>query len=252
MKFTVLGSGTSIPDARRGPAGFLVTCSGHHWLVDGGSGTLGRCMATGVDPAELTGGFYSHWHPDHMADLVPLLFSYRVRGRAEPYTIHASTGFAEVLAGLEGVFGKWIRPGGGVRVHERPSGCVETAHPGGLTVTTRPAAHSAGAVHLAFQGDGAKVVFSGDTGPSEALVELATGADLLVCECAGADDERVPGHLWPSAIASIVRRARPRAVWLTHLYPHVDPRRAIATVREAGAPTCHAYDGQSIELRTDA
>ncbi|MCB9694996.1 MAG: ribonuclease Z [Alphaproteobacteria bacterium] len=240
--FTVLGSGTSIPSATRGPAGFLVQADGSAWLVDGGSGTSTRCMQAGVDPQSLAGGVYSHWHPDHMADLVPLLFSFRVRDRREPWPIWAADGFQDVLAGLQGVFGKWIAPPGGVRHEvlslERPS--VRSL--GAIVLRTAPANHSAGALHLRFEHPSGAVVFSGDTGPSEALVELARGADLLVCECAGSDLERVPGHLWPAAVLDIVERARPGRVWLTHLYPHVDPEEAVATVSHAGVPTVHAED----------
>ena len=59
MRFTVLGSGTAVPDPDRGPAGFLVEVDGLAWLVDGGSGTLQRCARAGVDPRKLSGGVYS-------------------------------------------------------------------------------------------------------------------------------------------------------------------------------------------------
>jgi ribonuclease BN (tRNA processing enzyme) len=77
VRFTVLGSGTSVPDADRGPAGFLLQVGGRAWWIDGGSGTLQRTVRAGVDPRTLDGGFYSHHHPDHCADLVPLLFAMR-------------------------------------------------------------------------------------------------------------------------------------------------------------------------------
>lgn len=244
MRFVVLGSGTAMPDRDRGPAGFLVQVGGASVLVDGGSGTLQRLARSGVDATHLDGGVYSHRHVDHTGDLVPLLFAMRVGERPSPYPIWAGDGFSGFLTGLQAVYGRWIRPAGGTPVHEFPlDGSGEAPLPGGLTLRTRPANHSAGALHLRFEAEGAAVVFSGDTGPSEALVDLATGADLLVCECAGSDEDRIPGHLWPSAVADIVDAARPARVWLTHFYPQVDPDTAVATVARTGVPTRHAHDG---------
>lgn len=245
MRFTVLGSGTSVPDPDRGPAGFLVEVGARAWWVDGGSGTLQRTARVGVDPRTLAGGFYSHHHPDHCADLVPLLFAMRVGPppRVDDYPIWAGEGFGAFLAGLDGVYGKWIRPGRGeVRLTELPLDRSARVDLGDLVVRTAPATHAAGAVHLRFEADGASVVFSGDTGPSDALAELTAGADLLVCECAGSDAEPVPDHLTPSAVRDIVARARPGAVWLTHLYPHVDPDEALAIVAASGIPARRASD----------
>jgi ribonuclease BN (tRNA processing enzyme) len=251
VRFTALGTGTSVPDPLRGPAGFLVTHADGSWLVDGGSGTLQRCAAAGVDPRELTGGVYSHHHPDHCADLVPLLFAMRVGPppRTRDYPVFAGKGFGRFLQGLQGVYGRWIQPGeGSVALQELSlDGPSTVPLNDGLRLHTRPARHSAGALHLRFETDDHSVVFSGDTGPSPALVELATDADLLVCECAGSDEEPIPGHLWPTAVAELVQAAQPRQVWLTHLYPHVDPAAAVATVASTGVPTRRADDGDAWE-----
>ena len=72
FEFIVLGSGTTVPSPDRGPAGFLLRVGSEIYLIDGGSGTLQRCAKLGIDPRMLSGGFYSHRHPDHTGDLVPL------------------------------------------------------------------------------------------------------------------------------------------------------------------------------------
>lgn len=241
MRFTVLGSGTSQPDPDRGPAGFAVTTAAGSWWVDGGSGTLQRSMRAGIDPLTLRGGVYSHHHPDHAADLVPLLFARRVAGTATPYPIHAGVGFAALLDRLRHAWGHWIDVP--VEVHELPLDRDSDVQLDDLRLRTAPAIHSAGALHLRFEADGAAVVFSGDTGPSPALTRLARGADLLVCECAGSDADPIPGHLTPRDVAAVVDAARPAAVWLTHLYPQVDPDLAVATVARTGVPTRRADDG---------
>ncbi|MFT4621985.1 MAG: ribonuclease BN (tRNA processing enzyme) [Myxococcota bacterium] len=247
MKLTVLGSGTSVPDVLRGPAGLLIETPTCAVLVDGGSGTLQRCAAAGVDPRRLTAGVYSHRHPDHCADLVPLLFAMRVGPppRAIDYPIWGAEGLSDLVAGLSSAWGRAIELRGDatLRVNEIPrDGRQSRRLAPDLVLITRPANHGAGALHLRFESDGHALVFSGDTGPSSELVRLASDSDLLVCECAGSDDDPVPGHLWPSAIAELVTEARPAAVWLTHMYPHVDPARAVAAVAATGVPTRHASD----------
>jgi ribonuclease BN (tRNA processing enzyme) len=241
VRFWVLGSGTSVPDPDRGPAGFLLQHAGKSWLVDGGSGTLQRCARAGCDPRALDGGIYSHHHPDHCADLVPLLFSMRVGPppRQHDYPIVAGEGFARFFEGLCSVYGKWITPGKGqVHIDELSLSGPQQRDLGGVTLLTRPANHTAGALHLRFEAEGRSVVFSGDTGPSAELALLARGADLLVCECAG----EVEGHLSPSEVAAIVSEARPKQVWLTHLYPDVDPEQAVATVAATGVAVRRASD----------
>lgn len=243
MELIVLGSGTTFPDPDRGPAGLAVRAAGTTLLVDGGSGTIQRLCRAGIAPGALDAGVYSHWHPDHMGDLVPLLFTFRVTRRERPYPIIAADGFATILEGLQGVFGHWLNVAGEpVATRALPIDGPGRIQLGAITVHSRPANHGAGALHLGFEHDGHLVVFSGDTGPSDALVELATGCDLLVCECAGADDAPIEGHLTPSQVADIVDRARPQAVWLTHLYPEVDPAQAVATVGATGVPVHHAND----------
>ena len=248
MKFTVLGSGTSVPTVDRGPAGHLVRTATASVLVDGGSGTLQRCAKTGVDPTALTAGVYSHRHPDHCADLLPLLFAMKVGppARSNAYSLYGGEGWQAYLTQLQELYGKWILLPNGLNLTEFPldgPGCAQLASD--LVLRTAPANHSASALHLRFESEGHAVVFSGDTGPSAALTELTRGADLLVCECAGSDEQPIPGHLWPTAIAEMVREAQPKTVWLVHMYPQVDPVQAVRTVESTGIPCRHASDGDT-------
>lgn len=248
LGFTVLGSGTAKPDASRGPAGFVLQTDDQTILIDGGSGTLGRLASMGVDAVALTAGVYSHRHVDHTGDLVPLLFAMRVPpARQGEYPIYAGAGFDAFLRGLEGVYGRWIQPPDGVGLTELPLDGPGTATIGDVTLRTLPAAHSAGALHLRFEFGGHVVVFSGDTGPSETLVQLATGADLLVVECAGSDDAPVAGHMTPTDVAAVLSRARPARTWVTHFYPHVDVAAAMTTIAASGSTVRRAEDGDRWE-----
>ncbi len=251
MRFSILGSGTTLPDGERGPAGFLIEHGETRLLVDGGSGTLQRLARLGVALLDLDGGLYSHRHLDHCADLGPLLFTLKVLPRLRDYPLWGGVGLQDHLEGLRALHGRNLRsPHWEVPVTELPLDAAGHAElPGGLLLDTLPAAHSAGALHLRVTSpDGVSVVFSGDTGPSLNLTLLAEGADLLVCECALDTEQPAIKHLWPEAVADIVQAARPAQVALTHLYPEVDEARALAVVRRSGVPVVRARDGQVFSL----
>jgi len=214
--------------------------------VDGGSGTVQRCAQSGVDILELQGGFYSHLHPDHCADLISLCFAMRVNRprRRMDYRVWGPQGTQSHVDKLTSVWGHHMKPGAGkLLVHEACETEATRFQHLDLTIDARPANHTPGALHLSFAVGQHRVVYSGDTGPSQHLVELAEASDLLVCECAGSDDKPIPGHMTPSDVAELVDAARPKQVWLTHLYPQVDPMVALARVQRTGIQVRHAKDG---------
>lgn len=246
MRFVLLGSGTTLPDPERGPAGFLVDHEGTRILIDGGTGTIRSLARMGIDATTLAAGVYSHRHLDHCGDLAPLLFTFKVARRPDLYPIYAGSGFSAYLDGLHGVYPGWLRSERwGPTVTELPLDAPgEALLPGGIRLETRPAVHGAGALHLRFTDPtGFSVVFSGDTGPSAGLTELAQGADYLVTECAGEDSTVIGDHMWPEAVAELVTAARPGRVILTHLYPETSPERALAVVGATGIPTVRGTDG---------
>lgn len=166
-------------------------------------------------------------------------------GRAAPYPLVGGEGLIAHLDALRAVYGRWLDFPGGLAPIEVPLDRPHALDLGPLRLRTAPAVHGAGALHLRFEHGGRAVVFSGDTAPSEALVALATGADLLVCECGGDDAEDRGEHLAPRDVVALVARARPRAVWLTHFYPGTDPEAAVARVAATGVPTRRAADGDA-------
>jgi ribonuclease BN (tRNA processing enzyme) len=85
---------------------------------------------------------------------------------------------------------------------------------------------------------GRVLVYSGDTAPNDALVDLAADADLLLAEAAFRDGDDNPPHLHMtgSEAGAVASEARVRSLVLTHIPPWHD--KAVA-LREAAT----AYDG---------
>ena len=77
---------------------------------------------------------------------------------------------------------------------------------------------------------GWRLAYSADTGESEALVRLAAGADVLLCEASFLDgqDTRPDLHLTARQAAAHAARAGVGQLVLTHLVPWNDRNRTLA------------------------
>lgn len=225
-RITLLGTGTCVPSLTRSSCAALVQTEAENFLVDSGPGTMRRLLEAGVNIDDITAIFYTHTHPDHTAELVPLLFAtkYPSLTRQRPLTIYGGEGFGEFFKGLQRVYGEWLNPGEGmVEVCELSTEGSDLFYRGDLAGITSPVNHrpESLALKLVFSW-GRSVVFSGDTGPSDALAELASGSDLFVCECSTPDAEPVPNHLTPSLAGNVAKDAKVGTLVLTHFYPACD------------------------------
>ncbi len=219
LEWIVLGSGTAISRGPRTAAAHAARVGTGHVLFDSGTATLLRMGEAGIRFERLTDVFYTHLHPDHTADLVPLLFA-RNNAREEPVserlTLWGPADLEAALDGLRRVYGKWIEPRDyRLEVRDFP-GQVDVD---GWRATAREMDHVPGALGYRLEASGRTVGYSGDTGYCAAVVELVRGADLAVLDCSFPDERAVPGHLTPTGCGRVAREAGVRRLLLTHLYP---------------------------------
>lgn len=100
---------------------------------------------------------------------------------------------------------------------------------------------------------GRRLVVTGDTGPCEALVEIARSADLLISEATYCNDMAARaqeyGHMTAAWAAETARRAGVRELWLTHISPrYVNPEQHRAEASPIFAATRVAKDFQALEV----
>ncbi len=84
-----------------------------------------------------------------------------------------------------------------------------------------------------IEADGKKVAFSGDTGYCKELVQLASKADCLVCECSFPDAMTVDGHLTPKLVGRVAKEAEIKKLILTHFYPEVENEPIVEIIKQA-------------------
>ena len=75
MRITIVGSGTVVPSLQRRQSCVVVSAGGETLVFDLGSGTVRGMLRADLDPFTVDRIFFTHFHPDHTVDVVPLLFA---------------------------------------------------------------------------------------------------------------------------------------------------------------------------------
>lgn len=249
-----------VPVAHQAQSSNLLIVNGTLYLIDAGDGTLRRLAKAGIKFTEIGVIFITHPHSDHMAGLGPLMAIERHEGRKDPINVYGPHGVETIVAGIIQYFtpDSEIRWDEGLRTsmqdmfrgHEVAPGLVY--QDANIKVTAAENTH----MHLTpanpaygkyqsyayrFETPDKVVVFTGDTGPSQSVEELAKNADMLVSEVLVIDDfvetlkkngtwdtmstERQVGrvrhlsedHLTPEEVGKLASRAKVRRVVLTHM-----------------------------------
>lgn len=250
LRLTVLGCSTAAPHEATAAAGFLVQWGDTNLLLDIGQGVV-RKMQTVFDPKDLTAIVIGHMHADHFLDLVGLRYLYPWGEPApKPLPVHLPPGARDRLDALA------------VAVSERP-GFFDAAFD---AVEYDPASElTVGDLRLRFfrsrhyvpawgvvveAPDGARLAYTGDTGPSSAVEDAVRDADLLLVESAlrsDLQDDPERGHLTAPEAIALARSAGAGSALLVHFGPeHLEELEAICAA--AGPWVRPAIDGLTITV----
>ena len=226
MQLIILGSGTGIPVHDRASPSILLHTKNRPMLFDIGPGTLRQLACIGLDFRDLGHIFITHFHPDHSADLVHLLFATRnpsILASRRPFVITGPLGLKDFLQGLQNVYGNWIKlPPEILTIEERVTEKRETGQYKDVTVISQPVSHTAQSLAYRVEGpNGKSFVYSGDTGLCEGIISLAEEADVLILESSFPNDQEVEGHLTPFLAGRIATLAKVPRLVLLHFYPEV-------------------------------
>jgi ribonuclease BN (tRNA processing enzyme) len=186
MALTILGSGTCVPSLKRSACSALMRVKNSRLLFDLGPGIMRRLLEADTRIIDIGFIFFSHFHPDHTGELVSFLFASKYPGvnrRKNPLTIVAAEGFSDFFDGLKQVYGEWIELAPEVlSVIELDNTGLDTRLFDEFVVKSIPVMHRKESIAFRIESaDGFSIVYSGDTDFSENLIDLAAGANILIC-----------------------------------------------------------------------
>ncbi len=226
MKVTILGSGTATPILKRNASGLVIKAAESLILVDLGPGTLRRLCEAQIDMRTVDMILVSHFHPDHVSDLVPFLFASNYAYgpfREAPFHLIGPAGMEQFYSAMVAVYGHWIVPTNErLLLQEMGAATPDRLAVGKVQIFSAPSAHSAPSLSYRIEAEGSSVTISSDTDVTDNLVQLARGTDLLICECSMPEGRKILGHLIPSEAGDIARRSGAKRLVLTHFYPPCD------------------------------
>jgi ribonuclease BN (tRNA processing enzyme) len=234
MRITVLGGCGAWPAAAQACSGYLIEHGGFRLLIDPGYATVPRLLGQ-VAAEDVDAVLVSHGHPDHCADLNPLLRARALQGVPVPaLPVFALPRALDAVLALDG---ESMRLEEVYKLYEFSAG--NRLGIGPFDIQTRALPHFVPNVGFRVIADSNVLMYTGDSGPSPSVVELARDADLMLAEATFI--EQVPKMA--TGFLSSARQAAEQAseagakrLLLTHLWPGTD---AAEAMRVAGL----VYDG---------
>jgi ribonuclease BN (tRNA processing enzyme) len=248
-----LGTGTPRPDPERQGQSLAIVANGRAYIVDAGVGLVRQAQAAcdqgirALARDQLDIAFLTHLHSDHTLGLPDLILTPWVMGRSAPLELYGPTGTQAMVENIEKAYAEDVqirvnglehanRTGYKVVVHEIQPGV--TYQDANLKVTAFPVLHGSWkqAFGYRFEGSGKSIVISGDTHPSESVVQACNGCDVLIHEVySGGNDSAYfkAFHTSTAELGQIAAKARPKLLVIWHYVPlgNTDQARMVEQVQ---------------------
>ncbi len=246
VRLTVVGCAGVVPGRDSAASCYLVEHDGHRILLDLGSGAFGA-LQQHVDPTPIDAVLLSHLHPDHCADLCGCYVSAGTGRAGSRPPACAGAGRVRCARRRDVRPARSARDALGIRLPRPRRRRRARPVPG----ADERVVHPVPAYAIRVEAGGRSLVYSGDTGATDALVELARGCDLALFEASFLSGRSNPPdlHLTAREAGDHARRAEAGRLVLTHLVAWNDPgaSRAEAALAYGGDLTL-AAPGASYDL----
>lgn len=224
MKITILGSGSFISDLDHfGPA-YLLEIDGKKILVDAGQGAMIQLLKLNVNVEDLDYIFITHFHADHIADLVPMIIHCRILSEIyghefkKPIQIFGPKGFRDRLKKISELMDhENTIEFKGINVMEFDE---RTEKMDRFSVTPFVVEHKGlTALSYRFDADNKTIVFSGDSTKCAGIEKAVENADVFFVDSSLPKDRENNIHLNTYQIGDICQKQNVKKVVLSHLLP---------------------------------
>jgi ribonuclease BN (tRNA processing enzyme) len=250
------------PRAKRAQTSNLLIVDGEFYVIDAGDGVARRLAKARIPIREIGTIFITHHHDDHTAGLGTLMSIAWDQQRTTPINVYGPPGTETLVkAAVE-----YFTPSSEIRIADGgrsvPIAEIFCGHDVGTGVIYRDKSIEVMAVEnthygfhkeakfksyaLRFETPDRVIAFTGDTGPSEAVVELAKNADLLVTETSSFEERKqrliaagqwqamtpaeqaatarqgTHGHMDLAAVGKTAAAAKVKTLVLSHLTARAD------------------------------
>ena len=245
-KLFILGTGTPNPNPERAGSSYIVVVDNNPYLIDFGSGVIRRTAALtktwggnlDLKVEDIEHAFLTHMHSDHNLGLADLIITPWIMGRENKLILH---GPKELDAMAKNIIEAYE-----FDINYRINGSQPQNNTGykyefneiydGYTykddlVSVEAFKNNHGDLYesygFVFETLDKKIVFSGDTAPSQNLIEKAKGADILIHEVysQAGFDKKTPDwqayhsahHTSPKELGIMASKIKPRKLVLSHI-----------------------------------
>jgi ribonuclease BN (tRNA processing enzyme) len=242
---TLFGTGDAFASFGRSQSGYLIDAPGGRILMEAGPGLMQALKGSGVSTDSFDLLLISHLHGDHFGGLPFLILDYMWETRRKKLLTIAGPARLEerTWSLMRTMFPHFeldkikhklkfvvLEPGRSKRLGKFKVSAIRSPH-------TKPDI----SLSLRIDGGGKSIVFSGDSGWNDELVEFSAGADLFLCECTYYESAHLKFHLNYPLLAANRNKFKVRRMVLTHLWREV-------LSREDEIALEMGYDGMKIKL----
>ena len=222
----LLGTGTCEIEHERRASSVLIQLDDMPVLFDCGHGVIQRLLEAGIQHNELNHIVLSHFHPDHVSDLLPFLHAgawSRRNPRTTDLHIYGPPGIQRLIDGFVNIFGasSLRQPSYDVLVHEVTAERFSTG-PYDFDFISLPPSGNHG---LRFNWKGRQYAITGDSNFHEEEIAFLRNVELAIIDA---------GHLEDGEIAQLAAASQAKTLVCSHLYRKIDASHLQALAEQVG------------------
>jgi ribonuclease BN (tRNA processing enzyme) len=223
---TLLGTGTCEIQSDRRASSVLIQLDGMPMLFDCGHGVVQRLLEVGIQHNELNHIVVSHFHPDHVSDLVPFLHAgawSRRNPRTTDLYIYGPPGVQLLIDGFMNIFGESAlrQPAFDILVYEVAGGrfSIDSCD---FDFISLPPANNHG---LRFVWRDRQYAITGDSNFHEKEIAFLNHVDLAIIDS---------GHLEDDEIVQLAAASQAKTIVCSHLYREIEAPKLQLQAAKAG------------------